>query len=75
MIISVIITVLLLYVAFNTTYDNEKFPYWVFICIVAIGLASWQSSLVMLALSIWAMYKGVKNGDVQTLSWIESLIK
>lgn len=75
MIISLILTVLLLYVAYNTTYDGEKFPYWVFICIVAIGLASWQSAIVMVALSIWALYKGVKEGNVNTLDWIEDLIK
>ena len=75
MIISLIITALLLYVAYNTTYDGEKFPYWVFICIAAIGLASWQSAFVMLALSIWALYKGVKDESVRTLDWIQDLIK
>ena len=75
MIISLIITALLLYVAFKTTYDGEMLPYWSYICIAAIGLASWESAIVMLCLSIWALYKGIKENYIKTLSWIEYLIK
>lgn len=75
MIISLIITALLLYVAFNTKYENEKLPYWTLICIAAIALASWESALVMLGLSIWAMYTGVKDGSIKTFDFIHDIIE
>ena len=75
MIVSVVVTVLLLYVAFHTEYEGDKFPKWVYYVLALIALASWQSAIVMLGLSIYCIYKGVKEGNIRTISWIENLIK
>jgi len=75
MFISLVITVLLLYVAFNTKFDGEKLPNWGFYAIAALTLCSWESALVMLAITIWMLYRGVRNGEISTLEWIENLIK
>lgn len=75
MLISIIITVLLLYVAFNTKIDGDKLPQLAFYAIALLTLASWESALVMLGLCIYCLYKGVKSGQIDTIKWIESLIK
>lgn len=74
MLISIIITALLLYVAFNTKFNGDKLPYWTLICIAAIALASWESAIVMLCIAVWTLYRGVKSGEVDTFDWIEKLI-
>lgn len=74
MIVSIIITALLLYVAFHTKLNGEKLPRWTFFVIALITLASWQSAIVMLGICCYSLYKGIKSGDVDTLNWIEDLI-
>lgn len=74
MIISLIVTTLLLYVAFNTRIDGQLLPYWIIICMVAISLASWQSAIVMLIIALITLYKGIKNKEINTLDWIEDLV-
>ena len=74
MLISAIITILLLYVAFHTTLNGEKLPYWTLICIAAIAMASWEAAIVMLCISGYTLYKGVKTGDVETIEWIQNLL-
>lgn len=75
MIISLIITALLLYVAYNTRLNGDKFETWQLCCIAALTLASWESAIVMLFISCWILYKGISSGEVKTLSWIESIFK
>ena len=75
MLISIIITALLLYIAFRTKINNSRLPIWTFYVIALIALASWESALVMLGICIYCLYKGVKSGEINTLSWIENLIK
>ena len=75
MLISIIITALLLYIAFRTKINNSRLPNWTFYVIALIALASWESALVMLGICIYCLYKGVKSGEINTLSWIENLIK
>ena len=74
MIISLVITVILLYIAFNTNIDGQMLPYWVIICMVAISLASWQSAIVMFIIALVTLYKGIKNKEINTLDWIEDLV-
>ena len=74
MLISIILTVVLLYVAFNTKFGGDRLPTWAFYAIALLTLASWESALVMLGLCIYCLYKGVKSGEVKTISWIENLI-
>lgn len=75
MLISIIVTVLLLYIAFHSKYDGDRFPQWTYYVIALLTLASWKSALVMLGLCIYCLYKGIKTGQVSTLNWIERLIK
>lgn len=75
MIISIIVTVVLLYVAFHTKYEGDKLPTWTYYIIALLTLASWESAIVMLGICIYCLYKGVKSGEVRTVSWIENLIK
>ena len=75
MVLSIIITALLLYVAFRTKMNNSGLPNWIFYAIALIALASWESAVVMLGMCIYCLYKGVKSGEISTLNWIESLIK
>jgi hypothetical protein len=75
MIISILVTVLLLYVAFNTKLDGKKLPNWCFYAITALTLCSWQSAIVMLIIVAYCLNVGVKNGEISTFEWIENLIK
>lgn len=75
MLISIILTVLLLYVAFNTKIDGDKLPQWILYSIALLTLASWESAIVMLGICIYCLYKGVNSGQISTLNWIENLIK
>ena len=75
MIISLIITAFLLYVAFNTVWSGSRFKAWQLCCIAALCLASWQSAVVMLAISALVIFQGVRSNEIHTLSWIEDLIK
>ena len=75
MIISLIIAAFLLYVAFNTVWNGSRFETWQLCCIAALCLASWQSAVVMLAISALVIFQGVRGNEIHTLSWIEDLIK
>lgn len=75
MLISIIITALLLYVAFHTKYAGDRLPNWCFYSIAALALCSWESAVVMLVISIYCLYIGIKSGEINTLNWIENLIK
>jgi hypothetical protein len=75
MLISITLTVLLLYVAFNTKLYGDKLPQWILYSIALLTLASWESAIVMLGICIYCLYKGVKSGQIDTLNWIENLIK
>lgn len=75
MLISIIVTVVLLYVAFHTKYEGVKLPTWTYYIIALLTLASWESAIVMLGICIYCLYKGIKDGCVSTVSWIENLIK
>lgn len=75
MLISIIITVLLLYIAFHTKLDGNKLPNWCFYSIGALTLCSWESAIVMLIICIYCFYVGIKSGEISTLKWIENLIK
>lgn len=75
MLISIILTVVLLYVAFNTKFDGDRFPTWIFYAIALLTLASWESALVMLCICIYCLRIGVKSGEIKTISWIENLFK
>jgi len=75
MIISILVTVLLLYVAFNTKLNGEKLPNWCFYAIAALALCSWQSAIVMLIIVVYCLNVGVKSGEISTFKWIENLIK
>lgn len=75
MLISIILTVLLLYVAVNTKIDGDKLPQWALYSIALLTLASWESAIVMLGICIYCLYKGINTGQVSTLNWIENLIK
>jgi hypothetical protein len=75
MLISIILTVLLLYVAFNTKLYGDKLPQWILYSIALLTLASWESAIVMLGICIYCLYNGVKSGEINTLNWIENLIK
>ena len=73
MLVSIIITALLLYIAFNTKFNEERLPVWTYYVIALLTLASWESAIIMLGLCIYSLYKGIKSGDVDTLPWIEDL--
>ena len=73
-IISIILTVFLLYVAINTRVSGNRLPQWALYSIALLTLASWESAIVMLGISIYCIIKGVKSGEVRTLDWIENLI-
>ena len=75
MLISIILTVVLLYVAFNTKFGGDRLPTWAFYAIALLTLASWESALVMLGICIYCLYKGINTGQISTLNWIEKLIK
>ena len=75
MLVSIILTVLLLYVAFNNKLNGDKIPIWIFYTINLLTLASWESAIVMLGICIYCLYNGVKSGQIDTLNWIENLIK
>ena len=75
MLISIILTILLLYVAFNTKLDGDRLPTWMFYAIALLTLASWESALVMLGICAYCLYKGVKLGEISTFPFIENLIK
>ena len=75
MIISLIITALLLYVIFNTKYNGDRLPNWVIWSVALLTLASWESALVMLGISIYCLYNGIKLGEISTFKWIENLVK
>lgn len=75
MLISIILTVVLLYVAFNTKFGGNRLPTWAFYAIALLTLASWESALVMLGICIYCLYNGIKSGQINTLNWIENLIK
>lgn len=74
MIVSIVITALLLYVAFHTKFDGDRLPSWCFYSIAALTLCSWQSAIVMLIISMYCIIVGVRSGEVSTLDWIENLI-
>jgi len=74
MLISIILTVVLLYLAFNTKLNGDKLPTWVYYVIALLTLASWESALVMLGVCIYCLYIGIKSGEISTLKWIEKLI-
>lgn len=75
MLVSIIVTILLLYVAVNTKIDGNKLPQWVLYSIALLTLASWESAIVMLGICIYCLYKGINAGQISTLNWIEKLIK
>ena len=75
MIISILVTVLLLYVAFNTKLDGDRLPTWCFYAIAALTLCSWESAIVMFVLATYCIVVGVKSGEISTFKWIENLIK
>lgn len=75
MIISIILTILLVFIAVNTKVNGESFPKWGLYSIALLTLASWESAIVMLCICIYCLYKGVSSGNVSTLKWIEDLIK
>ena len=75
MLISIILTVVLLYVAFNTKFNGDRLPTWAFYAIALLTLASGESALVMLGICIYCLYNGIKSGEISTLNWIENLIK
>lgn len=75
MLLSIILTILLLYVAVNTKIDGNKLPQWVLYSIALLTLASWESAIVMLGICIYSLYKGINTGQISTLNWIENLIK
>lgn len=74
MLISIILTALLLYVAFNTKLEGNRLPNWCFYIIAALTLCSWESAIVMLFICTYCLYKGVNAGQISTLKWIENLI-
>lgn len=75
MLISIILTALLLYVAVNTKYYGEPLPRWMLYSIAFLTLASWESAIVMIGICIYCLYKGINTGQISTLKWIEKLIK
>ena len=75
MIISIILTVLLVFIATNTKVRGDAFPKWGLYSIALLTLASWQSALVMLCICIYCLYKGVSSRQISTFKWIEDLIK
>lgn len=75
MLISIILTILLLYVAVNTKIDGDKLPQWALYSIALLTLASWESAIVMLGICVYCLYKGIRTGQISTLNWIENLIK
>lgn len=74
-IISIVLTVFLLYVAVNTKFDGDKLPQWALYSIALLTLASWESALVMLGIATYCIVRGVRSGEISTLDWIENLIK
>ena len=75
MLVSIVITILLLYVAFNTKMNGTALPKWTYFCIVLLGLTCWLSAVVVLCICAYCLYNGVKSGEIDTVDWIEDLIK
>ena len=74
MLLSIILTIGLLYIAINTKLEGDKLPTWMLFVGALITLASWQSAIVMACICTYGIYKGVKSGEISTLNWIEDLI-
>jgi hypothetical protein len=74
MLLSIILTIGLLYIAINTKLEGDKLPTWMLFVGALITLASWQSAIVMVFICMYGLYKGVKSGEISTLNWIEDLI-
>jgi len=74
MLLSIILTLGLLYIAINTKLEDEKLPTWILCVGTLVTLASWQSAIVMVFICTYGLYKGVKSGEISTLDWIEDLI-
>ena len=75
MLVSIVITILLLYVAFNTKKKGMALPKWTYFCIALLGLACWLSAVIVLCICAYCLYNGVKSGEIDTVDWIEDLIK
>jgi len=74
MLLSIILTLGLLYIAINTKLEGDKLPTWMLCTGALITLVSWQSAIVMVCICMYGLYKGVKSGEISTLNWIEDLI-
>lgn len=75
MIISIILTILLVFIAVNTKVNGRPFPKWGLYSIALLTLASWESAIVMLCICSYCLCKGINTGQISTLKWIEDLIK
>lgn len=74
MIFSLIVLAFVVYVLLNTKIDGDKVSPWVFVCVAILTMLSPVLALVVLAVLVFLIYKGVKENEISTLEWIEDLI-
>jgi hypothetical protein len=75
MIISLIVIAFLSYIIWNTKIDGDKLAPWIGGWIAVIALTSPLAALAEVGLIATFIYKGVQSGEIDTLDWIENLIK
>ena len=75
MIVSLIITLFLLYIIHNTKIEGQKPQWYIYVMIAALGLSCSIASIILLLIVIGFLYKVDEFGDLDTLSWIKDLFK
>ena len=75
MIFSLIIIAFLSYIVWNTRIDGDRLAPWIGGWIAVIALTSPLAALAEVGLIATFIYKGVQSGEIDTLNWIENLIK
>ena len=75
MIFSLIVLAFIVYVLLNTKINGDKVASWIIVCAAILTMTSPFTALVVLGILAFIIYKGVRSGEIDTLDWIENLIK
>lgn len=75
MIFSLIVIAFLSYVIWNTKIDGDRLAPWIGGWMAVIAMTSPLAALAVGGLVATFIYKGVRSGEIDTLEWIENLIK
>lgn len=75
MIFSLIVFAFIVYVLLNTKINGDKGASWIILGAAILTMISPFTALVVLGILAFIIYKGVRSGEIDTLDWIENLIK